>query len=149
GDEADTHRMPQQYGEANSCCLRVDEPPRCGIEARPPVRRDADPDIPERHDATGCELCDGFFFSSRRRHTRCLSDWSSDVCSSDLDCDGEANETDSSLDFARDCSYISDETHRALVAKCTEVRMLGGMMKKPGSFIITQEIGRASCRERV
>src|SRR5205814_4437234 len=24
-------------------------------------------------------------FSSRRRHTRCLSDWSSDVCSSDLD----------------------------------------------------------------
>src|SRR5258705_2763574 len=27
-----------------------------------------------------------FFFSSRRRHTRCLSDWSSDVCSSDLFC---------------------------------------------------------------
>src|SRR5205814_5385577 len=25
-----------------------------------------------------------FFFSRRRRHTRCLSDWSSDVCSSDL-----------------------------------------------------------------
>src|SRR5438045_4564294 len=25
-----------------------------------------------------------FFFSSRRRHTRCLSDWSSDVCYSDL-----------------------------------------------------------------
>src|ERR1039458_10706942 len=25
-----------------------------------------------------------FVFSSRRRHTRCLSDWSSDVCSSDL-----------------------------------------------------------------
>src|ERR1035438_7290971 len=24
------------------------------------------------------------FFSSRRRHTSCLSDWSSDVCSSDL-----------------------------------------------------------------
>src|ERR1035441_10766897 len=24
-------------------------------------------------------------FSSRRRHTRCLSDWSSDVCSSDLE----------------------------------------------------------------
>src|SRR5205814_8006856 len=29
-----------------------------------------------------------FFFSSRRRHTRCLSDWSSDVCSSDLRCPG-------------------------------------------------------------
>src|SRR6266542_4165113 len=26
-----------------------------------------------------------FFFSSRRRHTRCYRDWSSDVCSSDLD----------------------------------------------------------------
>src|SRR6266852_6490783 len=25
-----------------------------------------------------------FFFSSRRRHTRCYRDWSSDVCSSDL-----------------------------------------------------------------
>src|SRR5262245_62871972 len=30
-----------------------------------------------------------FFFSSRRRHTRCLSDWSSDVCSSDLDEHGD------------------------------------------------------------
>src|SRR5262245_63169395 len=29
-----------------------------------------------------------FFFSSRRRHTRCLSDWSSDVCSSDLSASG-------------------------------------------------------------
>src|SRR5205814_3249467 len=28
--------------------------------------------------------CIVVFFSSRRRHTRCLSDWSSDVCSSDL-----------------------------------------------------------------
>src|ERR1035438_10714629 len=31
-----------------------------------------------QHEALVC------FFSSRRRHTRCLSDWSSDVCSSDL-----------------------------------------------------------------
>src|SRR5215813_2071637 len=31
---------------------------------------------------TAC-LC-FFFFSSRRRHTRCGRDWSSDVCSSDL-----------------------------------------------------------------
>src|SRR5205809_4970145 len=27
---------------------------------------------------------DSFFFSGRRRHTRCSRDWSSDVCSSDL-----------------------------------------------------------------
>src|SRR2546422_10165715 len=29
-------------------------------------------------------MCYIFFFSSRRRHTRCSRDWSSDVCSSDL-----------------------------------------------------------------
>src|SRR5436189_3523396 len=29
-------------------------------------------------------LCFDFFFSSRRRHTRYIGDWSSDVCSSDL-----------------------------------------------------------------
>src|SRR5262245_66448434 len=32
-----------------------------------------------------CGMATFFFFSSRRRHTRCLSDWSSDVCSSDLE----------------------------------------------------------------
>src|SRR2546422_6419427 len=34
------------------------------------------------------------FFSSRRRHTRCSRDWSSDVCSSDLNrgFDAETNE---------------------------------------------------------
>src|SRR5947207_11394372 len=32
----------------------------------------------------GIESCLFFFFSSRRRHTRSLCDWSSDVCSSDL-----------------------------------------------------------------
>src|SRR5688500_19072467 len=30
-------------------------------------------------------LMKSFFFSSRRRHTRLQGDWSSDVCSSDLD----------------------------------------------------------------
>src|SRR5256884_5738333 len=30
------------------------------------------------------DMCHLFFFSSRRRHTRCSRDWSSDVCSSDL-----------------------------------------------------------------
>src|SRR5204863_7115197 len=32
-----------------------------------------------------------FFFSSRRRHTRSLRDWSSDVCSSDLEGNGPGN----------------------------------------------------------
>src|SRR5258706_12748073 len=34
-----------------------------------------------------------FFFSSRRRHTRLVSDWSSDVCSSDLG-EGKKREVD-------------------------------------------------------
>src|SRR5256885_13060303 len=32
-----------------------------------------------------------FFFSSRRRHTRLQGDWSSDVCSSDLDGAGDSS----------------------------------------------------------
>src|SRR5436853_4319061 len=38
-----------------------------------------------------------FFFSSRRRHTRCLSDWSSDVCSSDLGSDPSSMRTTARL----------------------------------------------------
>src|SRR5690349_23562140 len=34
-----------------------------------------------------------FFFSSRRRHTRSLRDWSSDVCSSDLSAAERARNT--------------------------------------------------------
>src|SRR2546429_3114202 len=34
--------------------------------------------------ASKIQYIDFFFFSSRRRHTRCSRDWSSDVCSSDL-----------------------------------------------------------------
>ena len=30
------------------------------------------------------------------------------------DCDGEAGETESSLDFARDCAYITDANHLRL-----------------------------------
>src|SRR5262249_59549211 len=37
-----------------------------------------------RYLLSAAELLLVFFFSSRRRHTRLVSDWSSDVCSSDL-----------------------------------------------------------------
>src|SRR5215813_1959620 len=37
-----------------------------------------------RHEIAGAALVAVLFFSSRRRHTRCGRDWSSDVCSSDL-----------------------------------------------------------------
>jgi four helix bundle protein len=54
------------------------------------------------------------------------------------DCDGECNETDTSLDFARDCGYITQNEHAELIALCQEVgRMLGSMISKPGPFLVT------------
>jgi len=53
------------------------------------------------------------------------------------DCDGENSETDSALDFARACGYISAEEHRQLTALCQEIgRMLGAMIKSPAPFLI-------------
>src|SRR5947199_8864662 len=60
-----------------------------------------------------------FFFSSRRRHTRCLSDWSSDVCSSDLPL---SPSIDCTTGWVLHYSGRQDDAER--------------------------EIGRASCRER-
>jgi four helix bundle protein len=55
------------------------------------------------------------------------------------DSDGENSETDSSLDFARDCGYLSADRHEALATKCGKVgRMLGLMMKKSHSFLIAE-----------
>src|SRR5699024_11689369 len=42
-------------------------------------------------------LLDMFFFSSRRRHTRSKRDWSSDVCSSDLDINSSSKFTGRNL----------------------------------------------------
>ena len=57
------------------------------------------------------------------------------------DCDGENSETDSSLDFARACGYISKEQHEHLTSRCAEIgRMLGGMMRKPESFDIPSDL---------
>src|SRR5260221_9693028 len=54
---------------------RHDAGPGTGGIAIPPVRATA----------LEAEPAPCFFFSSRRRHTRSLCDWSSDVCSSDLE----------------------------------------------------------------
>ena len=56
------------------------------------------------------------------------------------DCDGENSETDSSLDFAKDCGYINAETHRELVALNVEIgKMLGSMLNNPASFLLTPD----------
>ena len=53
------------------------------------------------------------------------------------DCDGENNETDSSLDFAKDCGYISMEQHNELTTLNREIgKMLGSMINNPTSFLI-------------
>src|SRR5947199_6941911 len=90
-----------------------------------------------------------FFFSSRRRHTRCLSDWSSDVCSSDLAFarlwpDASLmNLLDDSLsaDLARDGSLTAGMTDRFL--------SLGRYVASTRADAILFKIGRASCRESV
>ena len=54
------------------------------------------------------------------------------------DCDGENSETDTSLDFARDCGYITAEQHAELVGWCQEIgKMLGSMIKNPAPFLIS------------
>ena len=53
------------------------------------------------------------------------------------DCDGEANETDTSLDFAKACGYISEAQHESLTEMNREIgRMLGSMISHPESFLI-------------
>ncbi len=53
------------------------------------------------------------------------------------DCDGENSETDSSLDFAKDCNYITIEQHTKLVSLSEEIgKMLGSMISNPFPFLI-------------
>lgn len=52
------------------------------------------------------------------------------------DCDGENSETDSSLDFAKDCEYITMDCHAELTALSQQIgKMLGSMIKNPGPFL--------------
>lgn len=56
------------------------------------------------------------------------------------DCDGENSETDTSLDFARDCGYLTEQQHTELVSKCEEVgKMLGAMINNPTPFLLTPD----------
>src|SRR6266850_6181617 len=59
-----------------------------------------------------------FFFSSRRRHTRLQGDWSSDVCSSDLD---EATDYENRIEFG----FLSQDG-RALRALVKALDALAG-----------------------
>ena len=53
------------------------------------------------------------------------------------DCIGENWETDTAIDFARDCGYIHEDTHTRLVSLNSEVgKMLRSMHEHPEKFLI-------------
>jgi four helix bundle protein len=55
------------------------------------------------------------------------------------DCDGECGETDTWLDYAKDCGYISTEVHASLTSECRAIgAMLGSIINNPKPFIIKQ-----------
>jgi four helix bundle protein len=53
------------------------------------------------------------------------------------DCDGENSETNSSLDFACDCGYITPAQHKEFTQQTIEIgRMIGSMLKNPELFLL-------------
>ena len=53
------------------------------------------------------------------------------------DCDGENSETNTALDFAKDCKSITGELHQDLISQNIEIgRMLGSMINNPHPFLI-------------
>src|SRR5258705_6649747 len=86
-----------------------------------------------------------FFFSSRRRHTRCLSDWSSDVCSSDLLASSRVHCLQIAVRTLEEAKSVLDQL-RAGAAFDKVARQVGiSPDARNGGDL---EIGRASCRER-
>src|SRR6266550_8174628 len=88
-----------------------------------------------------------FFFSSRRRHTICSRDWSSDVCSSDLG--GEAQVEDASVDvqeFSKAATMI-EQAHAESEGPSIEdaqVIVAGGRgLGGPENFKLVEELAQA------
>jgi four helix bundle protein len=53
------------------------------------------------------------------------------------DCDGENSETDTWLNFARDCGYLGDDDWARLSERCTAVgKMLGAILNNPDPFLL-------------
>src|SRR5690606_40768926 len=88
-----------------------------------------------------------FFFSCRRRHTRFSRDWSSDVCSSDLDqrVGDLAGRADQNWAAAADPHLLRKLPHRPAAVRIVHREGVDRRMNRVGA----DEIGRASCREMV
>src|SRR3546814_2318313 len=98
-----------------------------------------------------CSSC-FFFFKQKTAYEMRISDWSSDVCSSDLEVDLgvavfiEGEEEYGSRSFAQ---FLSDNLE-ALRADAIVVADSGNWDEHtPALTVSLREIGRASCRERV
>src|SRR5438034_3111064 len=76
-----------------------------------------------------------FFFSSRRRHSRSLCDWSSDVCSSDLEVRRKVQELGSQLPTGVQLQIVHDISDfiKASVHSLLEHLVLGSVL---ASFIV-------------
>ncbi len=56
------------------------------------------------------------------------------------DSDAENSETDTWLDFSKDCGYLSCEEHERLTKKCREIgAMLGSMLNNPTPFLTKKQ----------
>src|SRR5260221_4295420 len=88
-----------------------------------------------------------FFFSSRRRHTRSLCDWSSDVCSSDLSGITLRHRSVGDKSSATYAIQHSISSARLICRRQTGASVLC----RSFTFTVSlgRQIGRASCRERV
>src|SRR5690606_40917661 len=89
-----------------------------------------------------------FFFSSRRRHTRFSRDWSSDVCSSDLD-DIIATLTRTALAEGWSVRIVTGD--KDFIQLLDEGVELYDPMKDQvtvAADVPGRQIGRASCRAR-
>src|SRR5262249_58514432 len=92
-----------------------------------------------------------FFFSSRRRHTRLVSDWSSDVCSSDLGpevIDLRRGQARSAALTAPKLAAADTEDERTMVGS-NSWAVAGAQARDGRAMLANDKIGRASCRERV
>src|SRR5256885_10707397 len=72
-----------------------------------------------------------FFFSSRRRHTRLQGDWSSDVCSSDLERMYIALTIPMMAKHARTCRMVRAMYIRSLLRRGADARRLANDPDEP------------------
>src|SRR5256884_3050423 len=100
----------------------------------------------QRLDVSGAVVRKCFFFSSRRRHTRCSRDWSSDVCSSDLMLRWLKNLGSQGELMLRNEYVPCSVTH---LPRSWDEYMTALSPRFRTKIRSTLQIGRASCRERV